>query len=699
MNKVEENEKVSNVKDSQKEKKSVPKKKTNEQIETNKETKTTKKSKIQETKAKTKAEVKTTKKEPVKSKTTKATSKANTTSKVNKTTTSKATTTNKKTLTKTSGVSKDSRSTKQTKTKTVKPKVEKELEDNISKVDKVVEENKEVEDKVVLEDKEIVSEKTKETANSNKEEAREFKVTNINFEDDTKKSVLHKYSIAMAIIMIILFVGLVVFSTVFALMNRASNKIVSGISIKNIDVSGLTYSEATEKINKEYNEKVSKSISLKCKDYEININPEEIEASFGTKEAIDISYSVGRSGKLLKDNYAIINANLVKVNINPSLSYNEAKLDEILNEVCENLPNAVEQSSYIIEGDTLKIFKGKKGYVVKKEELKAAILDNIINLNKNTTINIPLEEKEPDNLDIEKIHSEIYKEAKNAYYTKEPFTVYPHVDGVDFNISIEEAKALINNEENEVIIPLKITTPTVTTNQIGTEAFPDLLATYSTTFSTKNGNRTTNIKLASNKINGVVLMPGEEFSYNKIVGQRTAAAGYKTAAVYVGGKVENGIGGGICQVSSTLYNTALRANLEIVKRSNHRFATGYVPLSADATVSWGGPEFVFKNTRNYPIKIVSTVTGGKIKVDIYGLKEDVEYEVIIQSQTLQVIPMKTEYRTNPSLPAGTTKKVQSGHAGYKSRAYRILKLNGEIVSKQLLSTDTYAQLSTIIETN
>lgn len=532
-----------------------------------------------------------------------------------------------------------------------------------------------------------------------KEEIKKFKVEKVDFEDKPKKSMLHKFTIFITIISIILFVGLVVFSTAFALINRNSNKVVSGVYIKGIDVSGLTYDEANKKIDKVFNEKISNSIKLKHNEYENYLNPEELEISFKTKEAVDMSYSIGRSGKVLKDNYAIINAKLLKVNINPTFSYNEKKLNELINEISENIPDAVQQSSYVIEGENLKITKGQRGYVVKKEELKNIILKNITNLEEQNVIEIPVEQKEPNNIDIEQIYLDIYKEPKDAYYTKEPFTVYPHVDGVTFNISMEEAKALLNNGQNEIVIPLKITKPNVTTNQIGTEAFPDLLASFSTTFSTSNRNRTTNIKLASNKINGVVLMPGEKFSYNKVVGQRTVAAGYKTAAVYVGGRVENGIGGGICQVSSTLYNAVLRANLEIVSRSNHRFATGYVPLSTDATVSWGGPEFVFKNTRKYPIRIVSTVTGGKIKVDIYGLKEDVEYEVIIQSQTLQVIPMKTEYRTNTSLPAGTTKTVQKGHAGYKSRAYRILKLNGQIVSKQLLSTDTYAQLSTIIETN
>lgn len=472
------------------------------------------------------------------------------------------------------------------------------------------------------------------------------------------------------------------------------------MDIDKIEVSGLTYEEAKEKLVEEYEKNINQVIKLKYNEYYKEFNLDEIEAKYGIDEALDIAYSIGRSGKLLKDNYAIINAQLSKVNIQPSFSCNEEKLTSIINETCENFPDKVINSSYNIENNNLIITKGKSGYSVKKEELKKLILNDIINLKtEEHLIDIPIIKQEPDNIDIEKIHNEIYKEAKDAYYEKEPFTIYPHVVGVDFNISIEEAKNLVNNSGDTVTIPLKITTPNVTINQIGTEAFPDLLATYTTSFSASNTNRTTNIRLSSNKINGVVLMPGEEFSYNNVVGQRTAQKGYKSAPVYVGGKVVNDIGGGICQVSSTLYNTVLRANLQIIKRSNHRFATGYVPLSTDATVSWGGPEFIFKNSRKYPIKIVSTVTGGKIKVDIYGCKEEVEYDVTIQSETLQVIPMKTEYRTNTSLPVGTTKTVQKGHAGYKSRAYRILKLNGKVVSKELLSTDTYAQLSTIIEKN
>lgn len=573
----------------------------------------------------------------------------------------------------------------------------KEIENKELDNEEKIEENHAIENEKVEE--KIETEIIEETVNEVVDETVEETSTGEN-ENNEKKDILHKYSILITIISILLFVGLAIFSTIFALTNRNSNKIVSGISIKGIDISGLTYNEAYEKVAKVYSEKMKQNITLKHNEYETSLTPEQIEANFKVQEAIDTAYNYGRSGKVLKDNYAIVYAGMAKIDINPSFSYNEKVLSDFITSTESNLPDAVKQSEYYIDGDKLVINKGEAGLEVKKQELNSSIIKSITEVNsKVQDIQIPTMEKKPDEINLEKIYTQIKKEPQDAYYTKEPFEVHPHVDGIDFNISMEEAKALLNTEEKQVVIPLKITKPNITTNQIGTEAFPDLLASYSTTFSTKAANRTTNIRLASNKINGVVLMPGEQFSYNKVVGKRTAQAGFKSAPAYSGGKVVNDIGGGICQVSSTLYNTALRANLEIIKRSNHRFATGYVPLSTDATVSWGGPEFIFKNSRKYPIKIVSKVNGGKITVDIYGCKEETEYEVVIKSETLQTIPMKTEYRTNAALPAGTTKTVQKGHGGYKSRAYRILKLNGKVVSKQLLSTDTYAQLPTIIEKN
>ena len=261
---------------------------------------------------------------------------------------------------------------------------------------------------------------------------------------------------------------------------------------------------------------------------------------------------------------------------------------------------------------------------------------------------------------------------------------------------MDEAKNILKEEKEEYVIPLKITVPNKTLEDLGAEAFPDMLSEFTTRYDASNKNRSNNLELSSNKVNGTIILPGEIFSYNKIVGQRTISAGYKEAAVYVNGKVVQGIGGGICQLSSTLYNAVLYANLEITSRSNHRFLTSYVSEGRDATVSWGTIDFCFKNTRKYPIKIVSTVKNGLVKIAIYGIKEENEYEVELQTKILEDNPYTINYIDDKTLDEGVQIIEQYGSNGGKSETYKILKQNGVIISKTLLSTDTYSSLERII---
>lgn len=395
-------------------------------------------------------------------------------------------------------------------------------------------------------------------------------------------------------------------------------------------------------------------------------------------------------GNIFQNNYEILVSLLAGIKINPGFSYNKDTLNSLINEMENNFTDKLIEPNYYIEENNLIISKGKDGIVINREELQSEIMYLVNNLDCNsTTIDIPVEQKTASILDLNKVHEEISKEPEDAYYTTNPYVVHPHVDGIDFAITMEEALDIFNNCEDSCSIPLEVLSPNVTTNDIGTEAFPDLLGAFSTTYSTRNTNRSTNIRLASEKVNGIVIMPGETFSYNTTVGKRTAAAGFKSAAVYAGGEVTTGIGGGICQVSSTLYNAVLLANLEIVERHNHGFNPGYVPASRDATVSWGGPDFKFKNNRTYPVKIVCSGTGGTIDFKVFGLLEENEYEVEIESYITNYISYKTINKEDSSLAKGQTKVLQSGSNGCKSVAYRILKQNGEVVSKTLLSQDTY----------
>lgn len=391
---------------------------------------------------------------------------------------------------------------------------------------------------------------------------------------------------AIILLLILLFI-----SIIFSLINIGNTKIARGVKIGTVDVSNLSKEEATLKLQNWYKETALNNIKINYEELEENIKIEQFEANIDIDKAIKEAYLVGKSGNIIKDNYDILFSMLFQKNIEAKIEMNEDEINKKIDELNKKLPNAMEESNYYIEENNLIITKGKSGVQIKEEEFKKLLNKTIIK-EENREITIPTKNISPKEINIEQIHNEIYKEEENAYITKDPIEVHPHVNGVDFAISIEEAKKILEEEKEEYIIPLNITIPEITLEKLGKEAFPQLLGTFSTTYNTANTNRVTNLELASEKINGTIILPGETFSYNKVVGERTIAKGYKEAAVYSGGKVVDGIGGGICQLSSTLYNAVIYANLEITSRSNHRFLTSYVTAGRDATVSYRNNRFL-----------------------------------------------------------------------------------------------------------
>ena len=539
--------------------------------------------------------------------------------------------------------------------------------------------------------KETNDEQQKELETAQKE-LKDDKIENIDNIQEKKKKTIN-----LVIITTILICALIIFSVIFALININNDKILSGITIVGIDVSKLTQEEAMKKIEELVQEKEMRDITLKYDDYETTINGKQFSIKFDIEKAVSEAYNIGKEGNIVVNNYNILWTQLFKKNIQMPVYYDDEALNTKLQDISSKIPGTVKQTNYYIEDENLIIVKGTAGIKIKEDEIKNQIITAIEQLEeKNIIITIPVENVEPDEINLEKIRSEIYKEPEDAYVSKNPTTVHPHVNGVDFKITIEESKKLLEEDKKEYTIPLKITIPSKTINDLGEEAFPDLIATYTTRYDPSNYNRSNNLALASKKINGTILMPGEIFSYNKVVGARTIEAGYKEAGAYAGGGVVQSVGGGICQISSTIYNTALLANLEIVDRSNHQFQTSYVSVSRDATVSWGSLDFKFKNTRSYPIKIVASAKNGVAKISFYGIKEETEYDVVIQPKVLSYIPYTVKYIEDSTLEQGKEVVEQLGYNGCKSEAYRILKLNGKVVSKTLLSRDTYDPMQRIV---
>lgn len=484
------------------------------------------------------------------------------------------------------------------------------------------------------------------------------------------------------------------FSTIFALINISNTKIVSGVKVNGIDISNLNKEEAIQKLNEVANQKLENDILIKAEDFEYGIKLSQIETNYDIEKAIEEAYNIGRRNNIFSNNYEIIKTMIWGRDINLEYTYNEELLTNMLNDMASKVPNGVVEANYSIEDDILIISKGKTGNSIDQELLKKKIIDEIAINNKNSEINIDLIQDEPAPIDIDDIYSKVHTEPQDAYYTKNPFQIFPHVDGVDFDL--EAAKEMLKEDKEEYEIKLTITSPKVTTDKIGTEAFPDLLSSFSTRYDASNTSRTTNLKLAMNKLNGVVVAAGETFSYNKTLGKRTAEAGYKEAGGYAGGKVVQTLAGGICQISSTLYDAVVYANLDIVERHNHMFLAGYVGAGKDATVVYGSLDFKFKNTRKYPIMIKTSIGSGVAKIYIYGIKEDVEYDVDIVTNILSYTPFKVIYENDSSLSEGKQKVTQSGMNGCKSITYKVLKLNGTEVSRTVLSSDTYDPMNKII---
>lgn len=479
------------------------------------------------------------------------------------------------------------------------------------------------------------------------------------YKDNLKK----KIKITSIIFMTILLIAIILI-TVFSYINYRDDKIKKGVLIEGIDVSGLTMDEAKNKIQTDFLDTLDNTIYLQYGDSVYSIALEQIDVNYDLDTAVKTAHDVGRIGSFINRDIKVLSLGKNSENISIKVNLDEIALDACIVDISAKLPDQVEQPSYYIDGSDLIITSGKIGKAASNEETKNIVIDALNQKNfKDVYYDIPVYDRYPDEIDVDKIYNEVYRDVKDAYFTTEPRMVYPDETGIDFAESIDTVKEQIKSEsKSEYVVPLKYTRANITVNDLGQEAFPDQLASSSTTY-VNNANRTTNLRLAANKINGTVIMPGETFSYNTIVGERTIAAGYKNAAIYENGQVVDGLGGGICQVSSTLYNSVLKSNLEIVERTNHMFLTTYSPGGLDATVAYGSLDFKFKNNRSYPIKVVAGIDRGYCTVQIYGLSTPDDYQIQIYSRKI-------------------------GARTYQ--AYKSYYKDGQLINTELISTDTYS---------
>lgn len=395
-----------------------------------------------------------------------------------------------------------------------------------------------------------------------------------------------------------------------------------------ISVAEMLPEEAVNKLSTTLNDTLPEQLVLQYEEQNFPMNVQKLGIKFDIEKAIQKAYSIGRTQNVVRDLWEYARTLNDTIDIEPELLYEDEVLNEMLQQLQEQLPK-VQEFDYHVEKDVLIVNQGKSGVGLNQEELKNKILGNLRDRKFDEEIQIPIYEILPKDIDLQAIHSEIYREPQNAYVTENPFEIHEQIIGVDFDIEEAQRNMDIIPKKEQYEMPLKFTNPNIFVKDLN--VFPDQLSTFSTNY-VNNPSRTTNLRIAARKINGTILMPGEKFSFNEVVGERTIAAGYKNAAIFVNGQVEDGLAGGICQISSTLYDAVVGANLQVTERHNHSLLTSYLAGGKDATVVWGRYDFQFVNNREYPIKIEMAVQNGVATAAVYGIRSSQEYEITIESR-------------------------------------------------------------------
>ncbi len=224
-----------------------------------------------------------------------------------------------------------------------------------------------------------------------------------------------------------------------------------------------------------------------------------------------------------------------------------------------------------------------------------------------------------------------------------------------------------------------------------------VISTYTTHFDPQETNRVQNIRIGAEKLTGTVVQPGKVFSFNRVVGPREKERGFKQAPEIVNGEVVDGIGGGVCQVSSTLYNAVLLADLPVLERVNHSRPVSYIDLGRGAAVYEDQLDFKFKNKAENPILIMARITNRQLTISILGRKNRGQVKIITSSP--QVLKPEIKRVVDTDLPRGQKEVVSQGQSGYKVVVRKIVKKEGKVVSKEIISEDIYAPEPQIIKIN
>jgi len=404
----------------------------------------------------------------------------------------------------------------------------------------------------------------------------------------------------------------------------SGDTILSGVKVASINVGGLTIQEAAAYLSGYLDEIVQRPVTIVYDSMEWRLFPRDIGITPDLESILLAAFQVGRQGNILRKLAEHYQSQLEGWDIPLMVSVDEAKLTSALRKIA-------------------------------------------------VTANIPP------------------LDARIVLTQDDVVQIIPGVPGqkVDITRLMEDViAAATRSNDRRVVLKPQLVIPDFSTEDALALRIQRCIAEYTTTFDAADLNRVNNIRLAASCLDGVLLKPGETFSFNQQVGPRLGSDGYKPAPVIIGGELLPGIGGGVCQVSTTLYNTVLLAGLDVITRSPHSLPITYVPLGRDAAVAYDYMDFTFRNTSPYGVLLSTRVDSDRLTIRIFS-DAPLERSIELESQVLKVLHPQVVTKIDPTLSPGVTIEERRGRQGYEVVLWRIIKMGEQVIEKELVNRTIY----------
>lgn len=425
---------------------------------------------------------------------------------------------------------------------------------------------------------------------------------------------------------------------VFAGVSSHMSKVVSkecyftGVQVEGMELGGLSEDEAKAKLDEYWNQLIQTEVEIVVGEKTEKISLADLGITYTNSEILAEAYALGREGSLFQNYLDVKNLEKEPVNFNLEFTFDEEVLKNALKEKTASYEDKMQNASLKRENGSFVITEEKDGLVFNYDESAKLVLDKV----------------EKDWADRASFKIDMVTQIEKAQYTKEMM-----------------------------------------------EKVTDKIGTFSTSYSTSASGRKKNVKAGASFINGNVIYPGEVFSVHDVVTPFTYDRGYAMAGSYLNGETVESMGGGICQVSTTLYNAVLEAELEIVERHEHSMTVGYVQLSADAAIAGTYKDLKFKNNTDTPIYIEGIANGSTLTFTIWGDETRPSNRTItFVNEVLSTTAPTEQEEKDPTLEEGVRKVISKGHTGYKTKLWKIVKVDGVQTDKILVNSSSYMMSKT-----